>query len=282
MTATAHTTIERGQPIGLDPRVLASGHPLTRTLFIDWGAHGPTQTTTAIRDLMQTSQLLHAATAVSGLIGDTCESTGFHLVTLGRTMASFANSSFCKLGVGRQTSSATDFLVEVFESRNSAFPVHSLASKANPTPSSTPAARSLARIKQASELTTEALAPLVGVSRRTLHLWLAGGQISQRNEERLRALAEAIEAIAAVAPETARARLMERVPGYPRIYDLLAEGRFEAAIARGTGAVPVPRPVIYPAARPASVSVDVLVDALHDAPPSMKGQIDRRLTKRLR
>jgi hypothetical protein len=280
MTATAHTTIEHGQPVGLDHRIFASGYPLARALFIDWGANAPTQTTAAICDLMQTN--LRAAPALSGLMGATCESTGLRgFVTIGKTLANFV-TNFCKLGVGQQTSAATDFSVEVIGWQNSALPVHFSARKVDPIPSLTPAARALARIKQASELTTEALAPLVGVSRRTLHLWLAGGQISQRNEERLRALAEAIEAIAVVAPETARQRLMDRVPGYPRIYDLLAEGRFEAAIARGTGAVPVPRAVVYPAVRPPSVSLDVLVDALHDAPPSMKGHIDRRLTKRLR
>lgn len=279
MTATAHTTIERGQAVGLDHRVFACGYPPARTLFIDWGAQVPTQTTAAIWDLMEAS--VHSAPAVPGLGGATCESTGLRFVTQGKTLANFV-TNFCKLGVGKQTSSATDFSIEVVGWQNTVFPVRSSTRKGDPILSFTPAAHALAGIKHASELTTEALAPLMGVSRRTLHLWLSGGQISQRNEERLRALAEAIEAIAVVAPETTRQRLMERVSGYPRIYDLLAEGRFEAAIARGTGAVPTPRAVVYPAVRPLSVSPGVLVDALHDAPPSMKGRIDRRLTKRLR
>jgi transcriptional regulator with XRE-family HTH domain len=282
MNTTAHTTVERGLPLGPDHRGLESGRALAQALFIDWHGNVATQATAAIHDLLQAGQLLHTVTAGSGLLGGACESTDLHLVTLDRALAAFANSGFCKLSIDPPTSSPTNCSIEVAGWRKWACLLHPFPSKTDRVPSSSPAAGALARIKRASELTTEALARLVGVSRRTLHLWLAGGQISQRNEERLRALAEALEAIAAVAPETARQRLMERIPGYPRIYDLLAEGRFEAAIARGTGAVPVPRPVVYPAARPPSVAADVLVGAMHDAPPSMKGQIDRRLTKRLR
>jgi hypothetical protein len=219
MTTTAQTTIERGRPIGPEHHGLEAGRALARALSIDLHAHISAQTIAAIRDLMQMSRLSPTGTAASGFMSAACENTGINLVTLDSTLATFANSGFCKLGVDQPTSSPANFSIEVAGWRKWACPVHSSPGKANPIPSSTPAARALARIKQASELTTEALAPLIGVSRRTLHLWLAGGQISQRNEERLRALAEALEAIAAVAPETARQRLMERVPGYPRIYE---------------------------------------------------------------
>jgi hypothetical protein len=228
------------------------------------------------------SRLSPTGTAASSLMSAAYENTGINLVTLDSTLATFANSGFCKLGVDQPTSSPANFSIEVAGWRKWACPLHSSPSKANPTQLSTPAARALARIKQASELTTEALAPLIGVSRRTLHLWLAGGQISQRNEERLRALAEALEAIAAVAPETARQRLMERVPGYPRIYDLLAEGRFEAAIARGTGAKPTPRPTIYPKPHASLIPLTARLAALNDKSIPLDGSIDRRITKRLK
>ena len=77
----------------------------------------------------------------------------------------------------------------------------------------TPATRLLERIKNASDLTFENIAPLAGVSRRSVQSWRAGEAISQRNEERLRALAEAIETIAAENPLNVRERLMERVSG---------------------------------------------------------------------
>jgi hypothetical protein len=147
---------------------------------------------------------------------------------------------------------------------------------------SSPAARAVAQIQHASELTIEAIAPLAGVSRRTLHSWLSGGRASQRNEERLRALAEAVEAIASVAPATARVRLMERVPGSPRLYDLLAEGRHEAAITRASGAAATPRPLIYPPPRPPSTPLAARVAALNDRSIPLDGPIDRRFTKRIK
>ena len=144
-----------------------------------------------------------------------------------------------------------------------------------------PAARALENVKQMSELTTEAIAPLIGVSRRTLHLWLNGNPISQRNEERLRALEEAISAIAAATPGRCREVLMQRVGGVPRIYDLLAEGQYETAIARATGEMPAPRPAIYPTPKPPAISVVTRLSALESKSLPLDGQIDRQFTRRL-
>jgi hypothetical protein len=281
MTAAFHTIIDHGRPVGPNPRGFESGRAIARALFIDWDPNVPTQTTAAICNSMQGGQPPHTVTGVVRWMGAARESTGLNLVTLDSALATFANSGFCKLSSGQSTSSPTNCSIEVAGWRKWACFVHPLPSKAD-LPSSTPAAHALARIKLASELTTEALAPLIGVSRRTLHLWFAGGQISQRNEERLRALAEALEAIAAAAPETARQRLMERVQGYPRIYDLLAEGRFEAAVARGTGVKPSPRPLIYPKPHPLSTPLAARVAGSNDRPIPLDGSIDRRITKRLK
>ena len=124
------------------------------------------------------------------------------LIILDNSSATFAleQSGFCKLDSGEPTGSPTEFSLEVVGWRKWAGAPRTCARKTDPIPSS-PGARALAQIRQASDLTIEALAPLIGVSRRTLHNWLAGGEISQRNEERLRALAEAVEQIAAVGPE---------------------------------------------------------------------------------
>jgi hypothetical protein len=234
---------------------------------------------------MQTSHFTEAVSKMSALIGPALENAAaLRLVVLDDAMAVFAleTSRFCRLSSSDPTSSPTEYSVKVVGWRKWAGKTLSSAGdQADPMPSSA-AARALAKIKQASELTIEALAPLIGVSRRTLHSWFAGGQISQRNEERLRALAEAVEQIAAVAPETARERLMERVPGSPRIYDLLAEGRYGAAIARGTGAVPTPRQLIYPKPRSLSTPLLARVAALNDSSVPVDGSIDRRFTKRLK
>ena len=264
MTTALHTTIERSLPVGYQS--LETQRALGRALRVGWGALVPMQT----------------AHAIHGAVEGACKNASLNLFTLDRDLAAFANSGFCELTIDQPTSSPTNCSIEVDGWRKWACLLHPLLSKADSVPSSTPAARALERIKQASGLTTEALAPLVGVSRRTLHLWLAGGQISQRNEERLRALAEALEAIAAVAPETVRQRLMERTPGYPRIYDLLAEGRFEAAIARGTGEEPMPRPVIYPKPHALSTPLAARVAASNDRSIPLGGPIDRRITKRLK
>lgn len=155
------------------------------------------------------------------------------------------------------------------------------AAPVDPTPAS-PAARAITRIQSASGLTREAIAPLAGVSRRSLHHWIAGDPISQRNEERLRALAEAVEQIASAAPGNCRERMMERIPGAPRIYDLLAEGKYEAAVARATGASATSRPSVYPAAKLPTTHLIARLAALEEKSLPLNGQIDRRLTKRIK
>jgi len=146
----------------------------------------------------------------------------------------------------------------------------------------TPAMRLLERIKSASDLTFENIAPLAGVSRRSVQSWRAGEAISQRNEEHLRALAEAIETIAAANPLNVRDRLMERVSGSIRIYDLLAEGRYQDAIARATGTRPAPHPIAHSAPPPLSVALAAQVGALESPATTLDHRIDKRFTKRLK
>jgi transcriptional regulator with XRE-family HTH domain len=146
----------------------------------------------------------------------------------------------------------------------------------------TPAMRLLERIRNASGLTFENIAPLAGVSRRSVQSWRAGEQINQRNEERLRALAEAIETIAGAEPLNVRDRLLERVPGSIRIYDLLAEGRYKDAIARGTGARPAPQPIAHATPTPMSTSLDAQLSALESPPATLDRRVNRRFTRRLK
>ncbi len=138
------------------------------------------------------------------------------------------------------------------------------------------------RVKRASGLTLELIAPLAGVSRRTLQEWRAGGRISQRNEERLRALAEAVEKIASVDPLTSRERLMERVAGTVRIYDLLSEQRYESAVARGEADRTGYRPLIHPSPSRLGLPLDAQIGTLEAPPTFLDGRVDRRFTKRLK
>jgi hypothetical protein len=281
MTATTLTTVERGLLAGAEHRTVGSGVSRTMSGTVNWSVPVSTQTTAAICNLMQTDQLSHTVTMVTGLMRAAHEHANLSLVFLDNACATFAleRLGFFKLGSSQPTNCPTEFSVEVVGWREWAGAAHS--HYADPMPSSA-AARALSQIRHASDLTIEALAPLIGVTRRTLHNWFAGGEISQRNEERLRALAEAVEQIAAFEPETARERLMERVPGSPRIYDLLAEGRYEAAIARGTGVEATPRPLVYPKPRSLSTPLSARIAALNDQSVPLDGTIDRRLTKRLK
>jgi hypothetical protein len=90
-------------------------------------------------------------------------------------------------------------------------------------------------LRRISGLTNEEIAPLLGISRRSFQTWLAGGAISARKETRLRGVVETIERLAAGDAAKTRSRLLTREKFSVRPYDLLAEGRFEAAIDLATG-----------------------------------------------
>jgi hypothetical protein len=181
------------------------------------------------------------------------------------------------LPVETGTSSPTDFTIEAAGWGQWALPARS----PNPVTLATAATRLLGRIRQASGLTIEAVAPLAGVSRRTIHSWLSGGSISQRNEERLREVAEAIEEIAAAdTAGSVRDRLLERVPGSVRIYDMLAERRYSEAIARATGRSVKPRPLAYPEPRPLSTLLVAQVGTEADEIAQLDGALDRGFAKR--
>ena len=142
----------------------------------------------------------------------------------------------------------------------------------------TAAQEAIAEIRSISGLTNEEIAPLVGVSRRSVQSWLAGERISARKDQRLRTLRDAIRALAAADPEMTRRRLLNHTPGNVSAYNLLAEGRFgEAAdLALGRRAA---------AALPAGSQAQNLAAQLDhyeghvELPPE---RLDRRLSGRLR
>jgi hypothetical protein len=102
-------------------------------------------------------------------------------------------------------------------------------------PRPTPAQKLIEDIRIISRLTLEEIAPLAGVSRRSLQHWRAGGVISARKEQRLRDLGDTLGMLGQNDAVEVRRRLFERTSHGVRPYDLLAEGRFDAAYLLLTG-----------------------------------------------
>lgn len=144
------------------------------------------------------------------------------------------------------------------------------------------AAALLDRIQEDAGLTLEQIAPLVGVSRRSLQAWRAGAPISGRKADRLRAVNETIEALVGADQEETKATLFSRAPGGVSIYGLLREGRLSTALARAKG-----QPVsvddsesegVLPSAHPLSVRLGLRQDGIAGA----AGQLDARRVRRIR
>ncbi len=87
-------------------------------------------------------------------------------------------------------------------------------------------------LRQLSGLTTEEIAPLLGVTRRGVQKWVAGEAISARKEGRLRSVLDAVREISAIAGAgaTTRSRLLNRPLNTVAPADLIAEGRFVEAV----------------------------------------------------
>jgi hypothetical protein len=86
------------------------------------------------------------------------------------------------------------------------------------------------RAKAISGLTNEELAPLCGVSRRSLQSWIAGEALSKRNETRIRQVISTVEAFGCFSSEAVRDALLSRKAYSVRSYDLIREGRFQSAL----------------------------------------------------
>lgn len=145
-------------------------------------------------------------------------------------------------------------------------------------PPPNPARAAIGDIKALSGLTQEEIAPLVGVSRRSLQAWLAGHPISARNEQRLRNLRETITALRLPTPRETRERLLQRRHGDISLYDMLAEGRDAAARALGLTETPTSPAAAAPQAQPLLAQLDRHEDAI-DLPATT---LDRRFVGRLR
>jgi hypothetical protein len=152
-------------------------------------------------------------------------------------------------------------------------------------PSKSAAAQSLlANIQSRSGLTLEEIAPLLGVSRRSLQHWRAHGRISARKEQRLRDLADTLISFPASDATEMRGKLLDRISGGVRAYDLLAEGRFDSAysmIARS----PAPAHLVARSVKPSVPSAISMIDRLSgrdDGPPLPTSRVNLRRSRRLK
>ena len=67
----------------------------------------------------------------------------------------------------------------------------------------------LSELRTDTSFTWEQLAKLFGVSRRTVHLWAAGGNLSAQNEERLSALVREVRDIKSLGALDERMQLLD-------------------------------------------------------------------------
>jgi hypothetical protein len=133
-------------------------------------------------------------------------------------------------------------------------------------------------IRRLSGLTNEEIAPLTGVSRRSFQAWLAGSVVSARKEMRLRQIIDALELIGETDSQKMRATLLRREQGGIRPYDLLAEGRFDAAVSLATGR----RSGVTKSRTSQAESVAQQFDRDQRSLPNTGGRLNRRLSKSLR
>jgi hypothetical protein len=141
----------------------------------------------------------------------------------------------------------------------------------------------LKEIRDMSGLTLEEIAPLVGVTRRSIHHWRADRPISARKEQRLRAIRDTLDALAGKSADEIRAMLLERLPGSMRPYDLIAEGHFDVAFKLLTGRV-APESLSSSVSKrtpPPGISVLDRLSARHDDPNPI-GKLDLRHSGRVK
>lgn len=152
-------------------------------------------------------------------------------------------------------------------------------------PATESAARTLlAEIRRLSNLTLEEIAPLIGVSRRSLQNWRAHRPTSARKEQRLRGVVDTLRALPnSRGPDETRHLLLSRVEGGVRPYDLLAEARFDAAYSLMMGS-PAPKSLLAQSAQealPPIPSVLARMSIRDDDPVSPRGRVDLRRSRRL-
>lgn len=147
-----------------------------------------------------------------------------------------------------------------------------------PLPSSRGSASAILELRRLSGLTWEQIARLFGVDRRSLHFWANGKALSAGNEERLHRLLATLRRLDRGRASENRALLLQAHPGGVIPLDLLAEGKYDQALALvGTGSGQV-RAKSVPLSGEASASRKPappaeLVGALQDRVHTDKGRL---------
>jgi len=140
----------------------------------------------------------------------------------------------------------------------------------------------LEKIKRRSGLTGDQVAPLLGVSRRSLQFWKSGREISASNENRVRAVSEVLEKFPSAAGKATKDLLLTRTPGYVRIYDLLAEGKYELALLRANQSRELEPIRVDKSLKIEHLPIDVLLSRSDEVGNSTSGKLDRRYSRRLK
>ncbi len=141
------------------------------------------------------------------------------------------------------------------------------------------AQRAVAELKDLAQLTNEEVALLAGVSRRSVQAWIAGGAISGPKEQHLRSVAEAVRELATPDAAGTRARLFDRRLGCVRPYDLLVEGRFEAAVISATGKMVAGKPTAQPPPSNLAAQFDYHEDRVNVPERSLNRTLSGRLRR---
>lgn len=139
----------------------------------------------------------------------------------------------------------------------------------------------LQQIREDAALTLEEIAPLVGVTRRSLQHWLAGGPISARKERRLREAADAVRALCTGSADATRQTLFARRSGGLRLYDLLSARQFEEARQLGAQKGRVHSEDSARRISP-EISVAARMNVLPDRPAGIEGKVNLQRSRRLK
>jgi transcriptional regulator with XRE-family HTH domain len=115
--------------------------------------------------------------------------------------------------------------------------------------------RKIAEARRLSGLTWEELAAVMGVTRRTLHLWANGRPIGAANQDRLSRLLVAMRTVERGTSRSTRAAILNPISADGRLpLDLLAQEKFQdfiMLVGRSEGRIDAPSLQLSPSARAA-------------------------------
>lgn len=139
-----------------------------------------------------------------------------------------------------QASSSTDWIRGI--------PMRATSTVAEPVlqPQGGTVQQAIAELRRLSGLTWEQIARLLGVSRRSVHLWASGEPVRASHQERVQRLLAVLRQVDRGSATENRALLLNASADGALLFDVLADGRFEEALKlmkKGPGRT---RPVLTP------------------------------------